>query len=107
MKLTLTTAQAVNILLEDEYARWSYRGATALCEHLQEMETFWGDEIEFDAVAIRSDWKEHDSLEDWAMGCGFNPEASTEDEREEEIRVYIQDYGQLIEFNGGVIVSRF
>jgi hypothetical protein len=108
MKMTLTTNQAARMLC-DKNASWSWDAAFALCEYLQELEDGIGDEIEFCPVAIRCDWSEHASLEEWANDYGFEPEASTEDEREreEEIRDYIRDNGQLIEFDGGVIVSRF
>ena len=38
MKTTLTTSQAADILLNDKNAGWSYRGARALAEYLEEME---------------------------------------------------------------------
>lgn len=107
MKITLSRTRAAHMLLDDKNASWSYNGAIAICEYLEELEEDSGDEIEFDAVAIRCDWSEHASLEDWAMNYGLEPEAEDEREREEEIRGYIQDHGQLIEFAGGVIVSSF
>ena len=109
MKTTLRTTHAAHMLLEDKNASWSYDGAMALCEYLEELEEDCGEEIEFDVVAIRCDWSEYASLEEWAKDYGFEPETSPEDEREreEEIRDYIQDHGQLIEFDGGVIVSSF
>lgn len=107
MKLTLSTTRAAHMLLDDKNASWTPAGAVALCEYLEELEEDCGEEIEFDPVAIRCDYSEHASLEDWAMDYGFEPEAEDEREREEEIRHYIQDHGQLIEFDGGVIVSSF
>ena len=109
MKMTLSIYQARNLLLDDKNASWTPAGAVAICEDLEELEEDCGEEIEFDVVAIRCDWSEHASLEEWARDYGFEPESSPEDEREreEEIRDYIIDHGQLIEFEGGVIVSRF
>ena len=96
-------------MCDDKNAKWSWDGALALVEYLEELELDAGEEMEFDAVGIRCEWSEYASLEEWAADYGFEPEASTEDEREreEEIRDYIRDNGQLIEFDGGVIVSRF
>lgn len=109
MKMTLSRTRAAHMLLDDKNASWSYDGAMALCEYLEELEEDCGEEMEFDVVAIRCDYSEHASLEEWAKDYGFEPESSTEDEREreEEIRDYIMDHGQLIEFEGGVIVSSF
>lgn len=109
MKITLSRTRAAYMLLDDKNASWSYEGARALCEYIEELEEDCGEEIEFDVVAIRCDYSEHASLEEWAKDYGFEPEASPEDEREreEEIRDYIMDHGKLIEFEGGVIVSSF
>lgn len=77
-------------------------------EYLEQLEEDTGEEMEFDAVAIRCDWSEHASLEEWAEGYGYKPDGETEEEREEDIRGYIDQYGGIvIEFDGGVIVSSF
>ena len=109
MKITLSTSKATQMLCDDKHAKWSWSGADALVEYFEGLEEDCGEEMEFDVVAIRCDWSEHASLEDWAKDYGFKPEASPEDEmeREDEIRDYIQYRGQLIEFEGGVIVSSF
>ena len=51
-------------LLDDEYANWSYSGASALFEYLTELEEDTGEQIEFDRVALRCDFSEYDNLED-------------------------------------------
>jgi len=131
MKETLTTSQAAHILLQDEFASWSYSGAHALIEYLEELESDCGMEIEFDRVAIRCDYSEYDSLIDWAsdyfmnfaddFGIEYenpmtgeideqsvtNEDGDYHDEVMDAIRDYIQDNGTLIEFDGGIIVSSF
>ena len=113
MKQTLTTSQAAHILRADENANWSYRGAMALIEYFEELESDTGEEMELDVVAIRCDFCQYDSLQDWARDYfGRSDYAESEgwdldEERDEQIREYIQDNGQLIEFDGGVIVSSF
>jgi len=112
---TLTTSQAAHYLLQDENAAWSYAGAHAIVEHLEQMEEDCGGEpIEFDRVAIRCDFSEHSSLQNWAAGyfgevdISLGIEADTpSDEIDDKIREYISDHGQLIEFDGGIIVSSF
>ena len=116
MKQTLTTGQAVHILIDDKNANWSRAGAYALIEYLEQLEEDCGEEIEFDHVAIRCDFSEWDSLQEWAadsfgtnadwrsiIGC----EDCEDEETDEKIREYIQDHGTLIEFDGGIIVSSF
>ena len=115
MKKTLSTTEAAHILISDTCARWSRAGAFALVEYLEEFEDSTGEEMEFDAVAIRCDFSEYDSLHDWARDYFIDwrgdlslPEGMAgEEEEEDAIRSYIQDHGQLIEFSGGVIVSSF
>jgi hypothetical protein len=116
MKTTLSTSAAAEILANDEYSSFSRLGAFALVEYLEQMEEDTGEEIEFDSVAIRCDFAEYDSLQDWAHEhfsnaleeLGFDEtEENDDDEVDDKIREYIQDHGQLIEFSGGIIVSNF
>jgi hypothetical protein len=126
MKTTLTTAQAAHLLIDDQNANWSYAGAFALVEHLEELEDSTGESMEFDRVAIRCDWSEYESLQSWGedyfgnwnalcaeLGddyCGPFDNETPEDYAErfdDAIRGYITDRGQLIEFDGGIIVSSF
>ena len=56
---TLTTNQAVQELLKDDYASWSYEAATALVEWLEELEDSSGEPIEFDPVGLRCEFSEY------------------------------------------------
>jgi hypothetical protein len=124
MKKTLNTYDIANELLADSHAAWSRAGAFALAEHLEEYEESTGEELELDVVAIRCDFSEYTSLQEWAsdyfadeaqaasaLGLDLDMDGVTvtndEEEIEEAIREYIQDHGSLIEFDGGVIVSSF
>jgi hypothetical protein len=116
MKTTLNTYQIADALRNDTNARWSYNGSLALAEYLEEYEESAGEELELDVCAIRCDFSEYSSLLDWAHDhfsnaleeLGFDEtEENDEDEVDEKIRDYIQDHGQLIEFDGGIIVSSF
>jgi len=126
MKTTLSTTAAAEILANDENSSFSRLGAYALVEYLEQLEEDAGEEIEFDAVAIRCDFAEYDSFQEWgedyfggwnrlcdALGsdyCGPFEDESPEDFAERfdsAVREYIQDRGQLIEFDGGIIVSNF
>ena len=117
MKLTLSTSHAADLLKQDENASWSYSGARALVEHLEQLEDETGTEIDFCPVAIRCEYSQWDSLQSWAEDYfGSEREACAEIvgedcislyAAEEDIRDYIRDRGELIEFDGGVIVSSF
>jgi hypothetical protein len=124
MKKTMTTSQIAHELIDDGNANWSRAGAFALAEYLEELEESTGEEMEFDHVAIRCDFSEYASLEDWAvdyfsdskqagdaMGLELDMDGETwtgdEEEIQDAIRSHIQDHGTLIEFDGGIIVSSF
>lgn len=116
MKITVSKSQAANELMRDTNANWSYAGANALAEYLEEYEESTGEELELDVCAIRCDFAEYSSLQDWAHDyfsnaleeLGFDEtEENEDDEVDDKIRSYIQDHGQLIEFDGGIIVSSF
>ena len=67
---TLTTNQAVNELMADDNANWSYEAATALVEWVEALEDSTGEPIEFDPVALRCDFSEYtatDLVEEYSM----------------------------------------
>ena len=121
MKTTLSTTEAAHRLMNDNDANWSYAGAVALCEYLEELEEDIGEEIEFCPVSLRCDYSQSDSLQDWLMGhhgvstldfaleySGIDMDGTEDtDEIDDLIRSYIRDHGTLLEFNGGIIVSSF
>jgi len=120
MKTTLTTYQAADILASDGDSSFTRAGALALVEHLENIEDETGGEMQFDSVGIRCDWAEYVSLADWAddyYGTDRDrhdwkwslciTEDMDEDEIDDLIRERIRESGELIEFDGGVIVSNF
>jgi hypothetical protein len=117
MKETLTPHEVAERLFRDENANWTFAGALALAEALVEYEEGSGEEMEFDAVAIRCDFSEYTGLRQWAedyfgsigaweSALSIEPD-TLPDECDDRIRGYITDRGQLIEFDGGIIVSSF
>ena len=114
MKITLSTNDIASRLIDDSYASWSYNGANALAEWLEEYEESSGMECEFDACAIRCDFSEYESLVDWAEEnlsdykeeLGID-EDMDEDEIDDKIRECINNNTTLIEFDGGIIVGVF
>ena len=121
MKITLNTYQIADELKRDTCARWSYNGSLALAEYLEQYEADSGEEMELDTCAIRCDFSETTSLQDWLLehfgaqslsfALGF-ADIEVDDLEDSEaidakIKAYIEDHGTLIEFEGGVIVSSF
>ena len=120
MKITLSTNEVAQFLINDECANWSRAGAFALAEYLEDLELSQNCEIELDAVALRCDYSQFKSLYDWIKeyygedlktaikSAGIDLEGDEGDEEIGElIKSHILDHGELIEFSGGIIVSSF
>ena len=56
MFTTVTRAMAVEVLMSDTYATWTYEEASALFDWYEELEEGLGEPIAFDYVAIRCEW---------------------------------------------------
>ena len=76
---TLTTNQAAHLLMQDEYARWSYEAATAICEWLEEIGECNGQGVAFCPVAIRCDFTEYVSAEEAWLDSGYDDEEELND----------------------------
>jgi hypothetical protein len=101
---TLTTYQIADRLLRDSNACWSRPGAFALAEYLEELEESTGEQMEFDACAIRCDFSEFSSAVE-AHNAVTHGHDLTEDEEETALE-RMGEIGQVIVFGGGVIVSK-
>ncbi len=108
MKQTLTTSEIAHRLLADENAAWSYGGAHALAEHLEQIEDDMGGDMEFDRVAIRCDFSEHKTAREAADQYDWKPdEDDDEDAQEASALQYLQDRTEVIEFADGIIIRDF
>ena len=101
MKQTISTREAANILFNDEYGGWSYQGALAMAEYLEQYEEDTGEELEFDPVAIRCDFGEYESALEAAQD--YTDSIGTEKEALE----YLEDRTSVICFDGGIIIQYF
>ena len=61
MQKTLTTDEAVQLLLADDNANWSLDGARAIVEYLEQQEDENDEPLQFDRVAIRCNFTEYGS----------------------------------------------
>ena len=108
MKQTMTTSAIAHALVEDENANWSFAGAMALAEYLEQIEEDTGEEMEFDRVAIRCDFSEYANATEAAGNYDFEPdEDADEDETEAAALEYLRDKTTVIEFSGGIIIQDF
>ena len=114
MKQTLSTSQAAHILLNDTNADWSWNGAYALIEWLEELEDANGESMELCPVSIRCDFSEYESATDWAKDYyskedfDFKKDGLDEEGTEEYFMdIELRENTCVIEFEGGVIVQAF
>jgi hypothetical protein len=106
-----STDEAIKLLKDDEHGHWSWDGAKAMVEYLEDLEDDLDKPIEFDTVAIRCDFSEYDSVLEGAEYHEFVPDESIPPDDEDEIEAaaleYLEDRTTVIQFNGGVIIQQF
>ena len=113
MYQTLSTSDAVELLRADQYAGWSWAGAQALVEYLEQTEAETGERIEIDPVALRCEFSEYSSAREAAADLGWNGTTDDDDEdaAEEAALEWLRDRTVAIVFDGrdasGVIVGSF
>ena len=101
MRMTLDKNQIADTLRRDYYSSWSYDGALALADYLEEYEESTGEELELDPVAIRCEFSEYESAIEAA--AEYTSEFTTEAAALE----YLEDHTSVITFDGGVIIQDF
>ena len=108
MKMTLNTDQTVDALRRDQYAGWSYRGAIALVEYLEQYEQDLGEQVELDVVAIRCEYSEYKNAVEAAGQYDWVADSAEDAETNEELALeYLQERTVVIEFDGGVIIQDY
>lgn len=108
MHQNISTDEAIKLLKEDGNADWSWSGAEALVEYLEDLEDSLNESIQFDRVAFRCGYSEYSSALEAAQDYGFIPE---DDEDEDDVKssaiAYLEDRTTVIKFEGGVIIQQF
>jgi hypothetical protein len=116
MKTTLTTEQAIQLLLADPYRKWTYNGARAIVEYLEEGESDCDDEWEFDVTQIRCEWCEYptavaavqDGYKNWEWTNTYDLEGEAEAAEKERCAMeFLCRRDPVITFEGGVLVANF
>lgn len=123
IKQTVNESEFIQCLLSDEYANWSYNGAQALFEYLEQLSEDIGEDIELDRVALRCDYSQYSSA--WEAMDQYQPEdMPTVDDEPDENGVgldlvelgaaqgqaafeWLEKRTTVIQFEGGVIIAQF
>lgn len=106
MYKNLSTDEAIKFLKDDDNADWSWSGATALIEYLEDLEDSLDKPIQFDRVAIRCEYSQYESVLEAAEHYGFDDDDEG-DEIEAAALKYLEDRTTVIQFDGGVIIQEF
>ena len=101
MKIELSTYEAADILLKDEYANWSRAAALALIEYYESIENECGESIDLDRVAIRCEWSEYTNASE------AYKDRYAESMNEAEARLFFDEYSTVIPFKGGILIQQF
>jgi len=111
---TLNASQVAHKLLQDENAGWSYKGAHALAEYLEQYEEDIGESMELDVVAIRCDFSEYTTALEYALEHSWgnsidqlDAEVMENPQLEKDALTFLQENTTVIEFDGGIIVQTF
>ena len=101
----LNTYECAKALVHDENSSFSRGGAFALIEYLEEVEQDCGISINFDPIALRCEYSEYESYQDFASQLRLIDWQRLKND--DVIKEYIEDNTVLIEFDGGIIVQDF
>ena len=106
MYTNLSSDEAIKKLMKDDgWLYWSWDGAKALIEYLENLEDSLDKPIKFDKVAFQCEYSEYESVLEAAEHYGFD--ADEEDEIEAAALKYLEDRTTVIQFEGGVIIQEF
>lgn len=103
MKITLTTEQAADILLKDNYQPWTTEGAYALLEYIEQLDEDTGTESELDPIALRCEFTEYRSAVE-ALAEYTSEKVEDEDEAMEQL---MNETTVIDVPEGGVIIQNF
>ena len=91
---TLSAVDIANSLDRDTNASWSWSACIALGEYYEALSEDMGEDIEFDAVAIRCEWSQYESIEEALEN--YSDHETIEDLENETIVIVLDNGGILV-----------
>ena len=99
MKMTITKTQAIREIYRDHF---TYSGASALVDYLEELEEDTGEEMELDPIGLRCQFTEYKTArEAYIDRYGDYPKSLTE----MEALCDLEASTTVIRFDGGIIID--
>ena len=106
MFTTVTRAMAIEVLMADTYATWTYEEASALFDWYEELEEGLGEPIAFDYVAIRCEWSSGHINE--VLDCYSNLNEDVVFDTTETKLEWLQDFTHVIVLrNDNILYKNF
>jgi hypothetical protein len=114
MKQTLMTYQIVDSLYRNKDNGFSFEGAKALAEYLEQLEEDIGEELELDVVAIRCEYSEYKNYQE--LNREYNvidfdkdyPDNDLDDDDKDDlIKAELENRTTVIEFDSGIIIQNY
>lgn len=81
MYIELSKSEAMDILLDDDNANWSFQAADALIDYYEQREEEEGEEIKLNRAEIRGEWTEYNDARTLEMDFGYMTNDGGHDER--------------------------
>lgn len=108
MHLIISTEKAIDIILSDEYGKWSPAGARALVEWLEQRERDFGVARALDVAEIRGEFAEYKSAFQAAFEYGWIPSASLSPaEGEADALQWLDWRTDVCTFQSGILIRSF
>jgi hypothetical protein len=114
MKQTLNTYQIVDALYRDGENSFSYEGARALAEYLEQLEEDIGEEMELDVIAIRCEYTEYRNYQELNKEYSiidfdneYQDDDLDDDDKDDLIKSEVENNTSVIEFDGGIIIQNY
>lgn len=87
---------------------FSYDGAKALVEYLDELSEDIGENIEYDPIAFCCDYAEYSEKEYESLASEYSQDFGQGDDFEQDMFLtWLSDNTTVVEFNGGLIIQGF
>jgi hypothetical protein len=108
IKLNISETQLYHDLKAMGRNNFSYEGAKALMEHLEQLSEDIGENIDYDPIAFCCDYVEYSDGEFEQLASDFDQDFGQGDDLDhDELMSWLRDRTNVIEFNGGIIVQSF
>ena len=108
MNSYINDTQLYHDLKKMDRDNFSYEGAKALMEYLDQLSEDMGENIEYDPIAFCCDYAEYTECEFKDLAKEYNQDfGNGEDFDNDAMKEWLNDNTTVIEFQGGIIVGEF